>query len=113
MFSKRFSNYLIEKLKYQKNIKIKNLNEKQIKELINTIKNFEYKNIKVDNINNAYVTGGGIDIKYINSKTLESTLNKGIYFIGESLDIHGPVGGFNLTLALSTGYTAGIDIANK
>ena len=41
---------------------------------------------------------------------MESTLYKGIYFIGEVLDIHGHTGGYNITIALSTGYTAGNSI---
>ena len=49
-------------------------------------------------------------MKYINTKTMESKINKGIYFVGEALDIHGPIGGYNITLALSTGYTAGLNI---
>ena len=41
---------------------------------------------------------------------MESTINKGIYFIGELLDIHGHTGGYNITIALSTAYVAGISI---
>jgi len=52
-------------------------------------------------------------MKYINSKTMESMINKGVYFIGECLDIHGPIGGYNITLALSTGYTAGISVGGN
>lgn len=109
-FTKRFTTYLIEKLNYNQNIKIKNLNTKMVHDIIKIIKEHEIIIDKVDDINNAYVTGGGIDMKYINSKTMESTIKKGVYFVGESLDIHGPIGGYNLTLALSTGYTAGISI---
>lgn len=112
-FTKRFTTYLIEKLNYNQNIKIKNLNTKMVHDIIKIIKEHEIIIDKVDDINNAYVTGGGIDMKYINSKTMESTIKKGVYFVGESLDIHGPIGGYNLTLALSTGYTAGISINNN
>ena len=41
---------------------------------------------------------------------MESTVNKGVYFVGELLDVHGHTGGYNITIALSTGYTAGSSI---
>ena len=107
-FSKRISNYITDKLEI--NCKIKSISEKNKIKVINTIKNFKLEVVSTDKLDFAYVTKGGIDIKYINSKTLESTINKGVYFIGESLDIHGPIGGYNITLALSTGYNAGISI---
>ena len=109
-FTKRFSTYLIEKLSFPSNIKIKNLNKKDLEKLIDKIKNSSYEVESVDDINNAYVTGGGIDLKYINTKTFASTINKNLYFVGEALDFHGPIGGYNLTIALSTGYSAGISI---
>lgn len=74
------------------------------------IKSFPFKIKSVENLEKAYVTGGGIDMKYIDCRTMESKFHKGIYFVGESLDIHGPIGGYNITLALSTGYSAGISI---
>ena len=109
-FSKRLSNYLINKCIFPDNIKIKNLNKPQALELINNIKNCMFNVKEVCSIDEAYVTGGGIDMKYINSKTMESTINKGVYFAGECLDIHGPIGGYNITLAISTGYAAGINV---
>lgn len=109
-FSKRLCNYIIQLTNLSDNTKIKNLNKPQTLDLINNIKNCSFEVLKTCDIEEAYVTGGGIDMKYINSKTMESTINKGIYFAGECLDIHGPIGGYNITLALSTGYTAGISI---
>ncbi len=107
-FPKRLCNYIIQITNLSDNTKIKNLNKPQTLDLINNIKNCSFEVLKTCDIEEAYVTGGGIDMKYINSKTMESTINKGIYFAGECLDIHGPIGGYNITLALSTGYTAGI-----
>lgn len=112
-FPKRFSNYIIFASNTKKESKIKNLTKSQILELIKIIKEREFIIDKTCSINEAFVTGGGIDLKYINTKTMESTINKGIYFVGECLDIHGPIGGYNITLALSTGYAAGVDIIRK
>lgn len=55
----------------------------------------------------AFVTGGGVSLKEIDPKTMQSKLTAGLYFCGEILDIHGYTGGYNITAAFSTGYTAG------
>ncbi len=103
-FSKKFSEYLLNKLNIS-NCKIKQLDNKKIKNLIELIKNHHYIIDKVNEIDYAYVTGGGVNLKYIDTKTFESKINKNVYFIGECLDIHGPIGGYNITLALSTAYS--------
>ena len=107
-FTKKFSLYLINKINLNKKIKSLTKTDKDI--LLSILKELKYIVKEVNELDTAYVTGGGIDLKYINSMTMESTINKGIYFIGETLDIHGPIGGYNITLALSTGYLAGISI---
>ena len=55
----------------------------------------------------AVVTSGGVDLKEIDPKTMESKLVKGLYFCGEVLDADAFTGGFNLQIAFSTGYCAG------
>ena len=59
-------------------------------------------------IDEAIITSGGIDIKEINPKTMESKKVKGLYFAGEVIDVDAYTGGFNLQIAYSTGYTAGM-----
>lgn len=54
----------------------------------------------------AIVTAGGVDLKEVDPKTMESKLHKGLYFIGEVLDVNGVTGGFNLQAAFSTAYCA-------
>ncbi|MDG5787754.1 NAD(P)/FAD-dependent oxidoreductase [Evansella sp. AB-P1] len=58
-------------------------------------------------IEKAFVTGGGVSVKEIKPKRMESKYMKGLFFCGEVLDIHGYTGGYNITVAFSTGYTAG------
>ncbi|MEI6123561.1 MAG: NAD(P)/FAD-dependent oxidoreductase [Bacteroidota bacterium] len=58
----------------------------------------------------AIITGGGVSVKEINPKTMESKLMKNLYFIGEVLDLDADTGGYNLQIAFSTGYLAGISI---
>ena len=62
-------------------------------------------------ITEAIVTRGGIDVKEVNPKTMESKLVKGLYFVGEILDIDGNTGGYNLQAAFSTGFVAGEAVA--
>ena len=58
-------------------------------------------------IDEAIVTAGGVLTKEINPSTMESKLIEGLYFAGEIIDVDAYTGGFNLTIAFSTGYVAG------
>ena len=71
------------------------------------IKNFKFTISNFRPVEEAIVTSGGIDIKEINPKTMESKLIQGLYFAGEIIDVDGYTGGFNLQIAYSTGYVAG------
>ncbi len=55
----------------------------------------------------AFVTGGGVNLKEIAPGTMQSKLMPGLYFCGEILDVHGYTGGYNITAAFSTGFSAG------
>ena len=61
----------------------------------------------------AMVTRGGVDLKNINPKTMESKIIEGIYFAGEFINLDGPCGGFNLQWAFSSGYLVGESIFHK
>ena len=58
-------------------------------------------------IEEAIVTAGGVSTKEINPKTMESKYIKGLFFAGEVIDVDAFTGGFNIQIALSTGYLAG------
>lgn len=60
--------------------------------------------------NEAIITKGGVSVKDINPKNMESKIVPGIYFAGEVLDIDALTGGYNLQVAWSTGYLAGSSI---
>jgi len=102
---KRLADFIVNKT--VGNRKIKALSKVNINKMINEFKNFEIDIKETGSLKNSFVTGGGINVKEINPMTMESKTNKNIYFIGEALDIHGHTGGYNITIALSTGYTAG------
>ena len=60
-----------------------------------------------DGFKNAMITRGGIDLKQINPKTMQSTICSGLYFCGEVVNLDGPCGGYNLQWAFASGYLAG------
>jgi predicted Rossmann fold flavoprotein len=64
-------------------------------------------------IEEAFVTGGGVHLKEIDPKTMQSKLMPGLFFCGEILDVHGFTGGYNITVAFSSGYTAGKSAAER
>lgn len=63
--------------------------------------------------NQAMVTSGGVELKEVDSKTMQSKLVSNLFFAGEILDLDGPTGGFNLQVAWSTGYAAGTQAGKK
>ncbi len=75
--------------------------------LVKTIKNLTFDNPALDNLEYGIVTCGGVDVKEVSPSTMESKLVKGLYFAGEVLDVDALTGGFNIQIALSTGYVAG------
>ena len=88
----------------------KRINEITKQERIRIVKLLKDLVLKIENfrpIDEAIVTSGGINVKEINPKTLESKIIGGLYFAGEIIDIDAYTGGFNLQIAYSTGYTAG------
>lgn len=82
--------------------------EERIK-LVNLLKNFTIIISGFRPIEEGIVTSGGISIKEINPKTMQSKLVEGLFFAGEVIDVDAYTGGFNLQIAYSTGYTAGYD----
>lgn len=78
--------------------------------LLTTVKNFDMLVSSLRDFTEAIVTSGGVDVKEINPKTMESKLVKGLYFCGEVLDVDAFTGGFNLQIAFSTGFVAGNNI---
>ena len=77
------------------------------KKIIYLLKNFQISVEGLRGFDEAIITKGGIDCKQINPKTMESKFIKNLYFAGEVLDIDCLTGGFNITIAAVTGYTAG------
>ena len=81
--------------------------------LTETIKNLTLTPLCLRGFNEAIITAGGINTNEINPKTMESKLIAGLYFAGELLDLDALTGGFNLQIAFSTGYAAGMHCAQQ
>ena len=81
--------------------------------IINTLKAFPLTIVGSSPIEEAMVTGGGVSMKDINPRTMESKAVPGLYFAGEVIEGAAPSGGYNLQQAFSTGYLAGEKAAQK
>ncbi len=77
-------------------------------QLVRLFKSLAFHILRPRPVAEAIVTAGGVSIKEINPKTMESKKVSGLYFAGEVLDVDGYTGGYNLQIAFSTGYAAGI-----
>jgi predicted Rossmann fold flavoprotein len=83
------------------------ITKEERKTLVKLLKAFPLKVDKLLGFGKAIITTGGIDLKEVDSKTMQSRLVDNLYFAGEILDLDGPTGGYNLQIAWSTGYAAG------
>lgn len=90
------------------NKKVNEITKEERKKLVKLLKEFEVEVVDFRPIDEAIVTAGGISTKEINPKTMESKIIKDLYFAGEIIDVDAYTGGFNLQIAYSTGYTAGM-----
>lgn len=99
---------IIDLTKIEPDKKVNEITKQERKCLVKVLKDFEIVISSFRPIDEAIITSGGINIKEINPKTMESKLVKGLYFAGEIIDVDSYTGGFNLQIAYSTGYTAGM-----
>ncbi len=102
---KRLASYLCAK--YKLNGKIAELSNKRINEITNILQNWILKPSGTEGYRTAEVTLGGVDTNELSSKTFETKKVKGLYFIGEVIDVTGHLGGYNFQWAWSSGHAAG------
>ena len=101
--------YVIEKSEIEPEKKVNEITREERRKLVHILKNMEFDIKGFRPVEEAIITSGGINIKEINPKTMESKIISGLYFAGEIIDVDAYTGGFNLQIAYSTGYTAGIN----
>ncbi|TCS81270.1 NAD(P)/FAD-dependent oxidoreductase [Tepidibacillus fermentans] len=109
----RYLLFLLYEVGIPYDVTFTHLAKEKIRQLAEKIKHFTFTVNGTLPLEQAFVTGGGVSIKEIDPKTMESKLMNGLYFCGEILDIHGYTGGYNITVAFVTGYVAGQSSSEK
>ncbi len=89
---------------------INQLKQEERQRIVKTLKGLNISVNGLRPINEAIITRGGVNVKEIDPSTMESKIIKDLYFAGEMVDIDAVTGGFNIQLALSTGYLAGENV---
>ena len=109
LLPKKLIDVIVKESKINEEKQVNEITKKERENLIKLLKNFEITISDLRPIEDAIITSGGINIKEINPKTMESKLINGLFFAGEIIDVDSYTGGFNLQIAYSTGYVAGQD----
>ena len=109
LLPKKLIPIIIERTAINPDKKVNEITKQERRKIIKELKEFKIYIKEFRPIEEAIITSGGINIKEINPKTLESKIVKGLYFAGEVIDVDSYTGGFNLQIAYSTGYTAGLN----
>lgn len=110
--TKRLAATLYEMLKINKKT-LKELSKKELQIIKTWMFEFPIEIDAMPTIEHAFVNRGGISIEELDQTSMEVKRSKGLYFIGEVTDLQGPIGGYNLTIAFSTGHLAGQAIIKK
>ncbi len=105
--------YIVERSGIDKYKKVNSITKEERKSLLDCLKHLSFTVKKYRPVDEAIVTSGGINVKEINASTMESKIIKGLYFAGEVIDVDAYTGGFNLQIAFSTGYLAGLSAAES
>ena len=103
----RYLLFLLERVDLSPETTYHDLPKDKVRNLAHALKAFPVRVNGTLSIERAFITGGGVSLKEIDPKTCASKKMPGLYFCGEILDIHGYTGGYNITAAFATGYTAG------
>ncbi len=103
--NKKLINFIYKNSNIMKNKnKISQLNKKDILNIVYNLKNIKIKISDTKGFDSAEVVAGGVDVRDIDFKNMQSKLQKGLYFCGEVLDVDGNCGGYNLHWAWASGY---------
>ncbi len=108
----RLSLYLINASGIGEDIRCADIRIEELKKLYENISSFPFSVSNTGGFNEAMVTAGGVDISFIDPRSMESRIHKNLYFAGEVIDIDGDSGGYNIQAAFSTGRKAA-DSINK
>ena len=110
LLPKKLIPVFIRRTEIEEEKKTNQISKEERKRIVELLKNFPVEISGTRPISEAIVTSGGVSLKEINPKTMESKLFPGLFFAGEILDLDGVTGGYNLQEAFSTGYLAGSSV---
>lgn len=108
-----FVRYIIKRLKFNENLKLRDVTEKQINRLTSALKKLEFTPVFKEDFDKAQVTGGGVALEEIEKDSFSCKKYKNLYITGELLDVNGKCGGYNLTFAILSGIQAVEDIISR
>ena len=91
----------------RENKRVNEITSAERKRIISLLKAFPLETESFCDFDTAVVTSGGVNVKEIYPKTMQSRIMKNLYFAGEIIDVDALTGGFNIQIALTTGFTAG------
>ena len=109
LFPAKLKPVMIELSEIEPEKKVNEITKEERQRLVHLIKDFTMTLTGLRGYNEAIITKGGVSVKEIDPGTMESKKIKGLYFAGEVLDLDAVTGGYNLQIAWSTGYLAGIN----
>ncbi len=107
LLPKNFIEFFLYKLTLSPLRKINTITQQERERLAKGLKHFSIAYKQLYPLDSGIVTSGGVNLKEINPSTMESKICKGLYFIGEVLDVDCLTGGFNLQIAFATAYACG------
>ena len=109
----KLSKLILNSLNIPENKQSAQISKAELSNIVDSLKNYEFEIENFDNIERATITRGGVDIKEINPKTMESKKIENLYFVGEVLDVDGLSGGYNLQIAYSTAFACANHLKSK
>jgi len=111
LFQERILLFLLRESGISPDVTYDNMNRQAWTGLAQRVKALPVRVSGTLSLEEAFVTGGGVSLKEVDPRTMQSKLKAGLFFCGEVLDIHGYTGGYNITAAFATGHTAGSSAA--
>lgn len=113
LLPKKLIPYFITRSEIEPEKPVNQLTKEERARLVSLLKHLDFKLISLEEIDKAIITSGGVDVKNINSRTMESKIIPDLFFAGEMIDVNAYTGGYNMQIAMSTGFLAGTSAKNK
>lgn len=110
-FTPKSTDFFIRQARLDPGAKLTALTEEQIRQLLEVMAEAKFKVTGAGSFRNSQVSVGGVPVGEVDPVSMESKLIPGLYLVGETLDVAGPCGGFNLHFAFGSGYLAGTHLA--